>query len=230
VSNSSKLDALKRRWKVNRPRVGTAFLTYVDLRGRKPDDELASQYQFHVIDSADDPMLVRFSPRWQREWARPGFADGTVYAMYATDGDTIAAHCWVATDDISGLINGMPSFPLCEDEVYCWDLYLEPEYRRSNMGTFIGLSLMKEFDDRGYDWAYTMVDFGNVPSIFWHAGMGFNWVQIFKFVTVAQRVFLKIPSSPVPSFGPLSRHGRHSAESPDEPFGGSLLPAPYDGP
>jgi hypothetical protein len=54
---------------------------------------------------------------------------------------------------------------------------------------------------------------------------GFSWLQLFNYVQIGDRFFVKVPFSACPAFGPLSRRGRHSMADPPDPFGGALLPS-----
>jgi GNAT superfamily N-acetyltransferase len=212
------------RLRAYRPKIGTAFLTYVSLRDHVPKGGTTERYRFHEVTSGSDPMLARFAPRWQQRQTRPLLDEGAWYALVALDGDDVVGHVWVASDKVRGVANGVINVELCEGECYAFDLYLHPDHRRASLGSEIGDRLIQTFVDRGYEYAYTHVLFTNAGSVLWHHAFGFNWVQVFNFLTIGPRIWWCLPFGAAPRFGPLSRRGRHSEDHPDPPFGGAMIP------
>jgi ribosomal protein S18 acetylase RimI-like enzyme len=208
----------------HRPRIGTAFLTYLHLADHTVPHDTGGRYRFHEITSGSDPMLARFAPRWQQRLTRRLLDEGAWYALVALDGDEVAAHVWVASRTVKGRFNGVVDLRLAEDEAYAFDLYIRPGHRRASLGNEMGDRLIRTFKARGIEWAYTHVLFDNPGSVIWHHTFGYNWVQIFNYLTIGPRIWWRLPFGTCPRFGPMSRRGRHSTASPEAPFGGAMLP------
>lgn len=221
-----KIEGIRDRLRAWRPSIEPAYITYADLTGRSPDPAEApdERYELHIIESADHPVLARFAPPWQIRWARPRFEARTQFAIAVTDGERVAAHCWVAVGDLTGLANGVLSVRIRPDEAYAYDMYIQPEYRRGAMATYLGETLMHTFFERGCRYGITFVLHSNGPSVLWHHSLGFNWIQMVKVFHLGDRIWWKVPFSDVPGYGPASRRGRHRDADPDDYFGGGLLP------
>jgi GNAT superfamily N-acetyltransferase len=208
----------------HRPKVGSAFLTYLHLPDHEVPHDTGGRYCFHEVTSGSDPMLARFAPRWQQRLAAPLLDDGSWYALVALEDGEIVAHVWVASRSVRGWFNGVVDLRLRDDEAYAFDLYIRPEHRRASLGNEMGFRLVQTFRDRGVDWAYTHVLFENAGSVIWHHTFGYNWVQMFNYLTIGPRIWWRFPFSASPRFGPMSRTGRHSMADPPNPFGGAMLP------
>jgi ribosomal protein S18 acetylase RimI-like enzyme len=210
-----------------KPSVGTAFFNYLDLVATEPEPvELAAGFHAEYVESSSDPMFARVVPRWQRRLAAPRLDSGDWYLMVLLDDDKVFGHFWVALRHTRGWFQGFPRVHLSDrgDEAYGFDLYLEPEYRRGAVGQYVAYLTITSLRDRGVSIGYTHVLHDNVPSIFWHHGVGFNWVQTFNYLNIGPRIWWKIPFSESPRHGPLSRRGRHTERDPQMPFGGSYFP------
>ena len=208
-----------------RPKVGTAFVTYLDLDATQaPEVELPPQFRDVLIDSSSHPLLPRFSPRWQRRIAGPRLDAGDWYAVAMLDDDHIFGHFWLTLRNGQGLFNGIPNLHLGADEAYGFDLYLDPDYRRGNMSLWAAKVTIDTLRSKGASIGYTHVLHDNPGSVLWHHGIGFNWVQVFNYLNVGPRIWWRIPMSESPRYGPLSRRGRHTEDDPQLPFGGQMLP------
>jgi GNAT superfamily N-acetyltransferase len=221
-----------------RPHKGTAFLTYIDIPAklaRAGEGEGVAvgedaEYRFHEITSADDPELA-FAPGWQRRLCRTHMATGEWYCLVAYETATGAkvGHVWATTASTRGLLNGVVDVRLAPDEVYVWDLFIDPAHRRLGLSQAMGWALIHTFAARQKRWGLTHVLYENAPSIMWHHVFGFAWMQVFNYIHIGDRIWWKIPFATCPSFGPLSRHGRHDSAQPGDPFGGALVPSSDQG-
>ena len=207
-----------------RPRVGTAFLTYLDLEGSDVSQPLDDRYSFKVVESSADPLLGRFAPRWQRRFAGPRLDAGDWYALVILEGDKVIGHFWAALRPSNNPLSGAMRIRLRQDEAYGFDLYLNPDHRRGSIGTFVADATISELKLRGVRVGYTHVLFDNPASVLWHDSIGFNWVQMFNYINIGPRIWWKLPFSESPRYGPLSRRGRHNEADPQMPFGGALIP------
>lgn len=208
-----------------RPKVGTAFLTFLDIDAAAvPDVELSEGLTSRTITSSSDPLLARFSPGWQRRMAAERLDSGDWYVLVILDGDRLIGHFWASMVSTRGLFNGVINVSVGPDEAYGFDLYLDPEYRRGKIGNFVARTTILSLRERGVKVGYTHVLFDNAASIFWHHGVGFNWVQVFNYLNIGPRIWWRIPFSASPRYGPLSRRGRFNEENPAMPFGPSMLP------
>jgi hypothetical protein len=225
---------IKRRLANLRPRMRTAYLTYISVdakaatagKGEGVSTGEDAEYRFHEITSADDPALS-FAPRWQRRMCRTHMPTGAWYCLVAYDaatGDKVG-HVWSTTTSSNGLFNGVANVKLYPDEVYVWDLYIDPGHRGLGLSQAMGWALIRTYAARDKHWGFTHVVYDNAPSILWHHMFGFSWMQLFNYVQIGDRITWKLPFATCPSFGPLSRHGRHSSPDAPDPFGGSLLPS-----
>ena len=232
------VSGIGRRLERLRPRKGTAFLTYIDIEAKVASQGEGAgmavghdaEYRFHEITSADDPELT-FAPAWQRRLCETHMATGEWYCLvaYETDSGAKVGHVWATTASTRGVLNGVFDVRLAPDEVYVWDLFIDPGHRRLGLSQAMGWALIHTFDSRRKRWGLTHVVYENAPSILWHHVFGFSWMQVFNYVQVGDRVWWKIPFSTCPSFGPLSRRGRHAMAEPPDPFGGALVPSPDRG-
>jgi hypothetical protein len=208
-----------------RPRIGTAFLTFLDIDGVEPPEvDLPEGLSSRTITSSTDPLLARFSPRWQRRLAAPRLDSGDWYVLVILDGERLIGHFWASMVSTRGLFDGVLNVNVGPDEAYGFDLYLDPEYRRGKIGNFVAHTTIMSLRERNVKVGYTHVLFDNAPSIFWHHGVGFNWVQVVNYVNFGPRIWWKIPFSASPRYGPLSRRGRFDEDDPQMPFGSSMLP------
>ncbi len=214
--------------------MGTAYLTYINIPEKltqigalEAEAEPGTEtYRFHEITSADDPELA-FAPAWQRRLCATHMASGAWYCLVAYERETgrKVAHVWTTTETTRGLLNGVMNLKLAPDEVYVWDLFIDASHRGLGLGQSLGRALIRTFDARGKRWGLTHVLYDNAPSILWHHMFGFSWMQLFNYIKIGDRIWLKVPYAECPRFGPLSPQGRHSMAEPDDPFGGALVPA-----
>jgi L-amino acid N-acyltransferase YncA len=214
--------------------MGTAYLTYISAQAKMTtagtgegvatgDEE---EYRFHEITSPDDPALA-FAPRWQRRLCRTHMPTGAWYCLVAYEAASgkKVGHIWSTTTSSKGLFNGVVNVKLFPDEVYVWDLYIDPSHRRLGLSQAMGWALIRSYDARGKRYGLTHVLYENAPSVLWHHMFGFSWLQLFNYIQIGDRIWWKVPFATCPTFGPLSRDGRHSLPHPPDPFGGSLLPS-----
>jgi len=210
-------------WK---PEMGTAFLTYIEMApnvGR--EFETSPQYRLSEVTAADDPAFD-LMPRWQAALARDLVVAGRWCHLVAYDTETgdKVGHVWVTLESTSGLANGVMNVRLRHDEAYVFDLFIDPRHRRAALGNAMGQWLIQTFESRGVAWGLTHVMYDNAASVMWHHMFGFNWMQVFNYVHIGDRIWWKVPFGECPRFGPLSRRGRHSMAEPPDPFGGALIP------
>jgi GNAT superfamily N-acetyltransferase len=214
--------------------MGTAYLTYIPalekLETAGTGEGVATgedeAYRFHEITSPDDPELA-FAPQWLRRKCQTHMPSGEWYCLVAYEvatGEKVG-HVWTTTVSSRGLFNGVVNVKLCPDEVYVWDLYVDPSHRGLGLSQAMGWALVRGFTDRGKAYGITHVLYENAPSILWHHMFGFFWVQLFNYIQIGDRIWWKVPFGTCPRFGPLSKRGRHSMTDPPDPFGGSLLPS-----
>jgi ribosomal protein S18 acetylase RimI-like enzyme len=228
------LEAGRRRLEKLRPRTGTAYLTYISIhqkletagKGEGVATGEGAEYRFHEITSPDDPALA-FAPRWQRRLCRVHMPTGAWYCLVAYEAATgkKVGHVWSTTVSQNGLLNGMVNVKLHPDEVYVWDLYIDPSHRQLGLSQAMGWALIRSYAAREKRYGLTHVLYENAPSILWHHMFGFSWLQLFNYVQIGDRICVKVPFSACPAFGPLSRRGRHSLPDSPDPFGGALLPS-----
>ena len=209
-----------------RPRVGSAYLTYIDLVAADPEYvELDEHYTHAVVESSSDPLFAKVAPRWQRRIAAEKVDAGDWYVLVIMHDEKVIGHFWASVTSTRGLLNGVMDLELVDgEEAYGFDLYLDPEHRRGKIGNWVAWLTITGLRDRGMRWGYTHVLSDNVPSIFWHHGVGFNILQSFNYFNFGPRIWWKLPKSETPMYGPLSRRGRHSGDDPADPFGGSFFP------
>ncbi|HKY14735.1 MAG TPA: GNAT family N-acetyltransferase [Microthrixaceae bacterium] len=218
-----------------RPRISTAYLTYMVVAERQERIRLddgstapdgTGPYRFHEITSADDPVLS-FAPRWQRRLCRKGMANGW-YCLVAFDRETGAkvGHVWATSESTRGIANGIMNVQLAPDEVYVWDLFIDPAHRQLALSQEMANALVRTFDARGARYGLSHVLYENSASILWHHLFGCAVLQTFNFVHIGERILWKVPLAECPRYGPLSRHGRHSESDPAPCFGAALLPSP----
>jgi ribosomal protein S18 acetylase RimI-like enzyme len=209
-----------------RPEIGSAYLTYFDVRAHAGREVVTDdRYELHEVVEPADPM-IDLLPRWQRPLARRHIGNGSWYHLVATDRESgeKVGHVWLTVESTRGVANGVMNVRLAPDEVYVFDLYIHPEHRRAALGNAMAQWLVETFVVKGVRWGLTHVLHTNAVSVMWHHSFGFNWMQMYNYVRIGERIWWKIPLSDSPRFGPLSRRGRYSSDDPSDPFGGALLP------
>jgi GNAT superfamily N-acetyltransferase len=220
------LERVKTAVKGYRPEIGSGFLTYIDLPAAIPPPvDLDDRYSYKFVDSSTDPLLGRVAPRWQRRYVGQRMDAGDLIVLVIMHDDRVIGHFWLAFRTLPGLFNGVMNVELIEgEEAYGFDLYIDPEYRRGKIGNWVAWLIITTLCDRDVRYGYTHVLYDNVPSIFWHHGVGFNSLQTFNYFNFGPRIWWKMPFSETPRYGPLSRRGRYNDPEPPDPFGGSMLP------
>lgn len=201
-------------------------MPYLDLPSASHRQALSENYEMRLVERSDDPLLGRIAPPWMQRLAGPRLDAGDWYAMAILHGSDVVGRVWMALRVPHGPFNGIMNVRLADDEAYGFDLYIEPAHRRSDISSFMADHCINELQRRGVKVGYTHLDCDNAPSVFWHAGVGFNTIQSYNYLSIGDRVHWKIPFSDSPRWGPVSRRGRHS-EPPGErgdPFGNGLLP------
>ncbi len=222
-----KLQKLVELVKSYKPKVGSGYVTYIDLPLTTPDKvELGEEYSHVVVESGDHPLVPKITPRWQRRMAIEKLDRGDWYALVLLYNDDVIGHFWLASASTKGLFNGVMNLTVIPgEEVYGFDLFLHPDHRRGKIGNFVAWHTITLLQDRGYRYGYTHVLSDNVPSIFWHHGVGFNIYQSFNYINIGPRIWWKLPFSETPMYGPLSRKGRFNDPDPPDAFGGSFFPS-----
>ncbi len=237
---ANKFAQLKETLREYKPHITTAYLTYLDLTVQEPPGSTKDEVYSHVIlETSTDPLFKRIGTSSMRRVARPRLDAGDWYAVViladtgAKDSNgpaktvselEVAAYFWVALKPKRSLFSGVMNVHVLPDEAYGFDLYVKPEHRRGSLGNYVADIVITDLKDRGLKYGYTHLLYDNIPSIFWHDGVGFNVAQSFNLFSFGPRVTWKIPLSESPRYGPLSRKGRFNDPEPKECFGGSLLP------
>jgi len=219
------LEGLKRRAKSYKPHVQSAFIVYVTPR-KSPITEVDDQFDVVELTEPNDPLLDQITQPWQRKGARKMLAAKRCRVIVAlVDGKPIG-RIWEINASETAYFSGIPRVKLAQDETFLFDLFVEREYRRSNIGMTMADYFFKMYDpDHGdkVSYVYGFVSYENSPSIMWHYSIGFNIVQTINYLAIGDRIKWKIPLSDNPRFGIMSRAGRHT--DPDkELFGTSLFP------
>jgi hypothetical protein len=222
------LGGIKKRIVGLKPHVQSAFIVYVTPRKSPAADRVDDEFQVVEVTSPDDPLLDRISAKWQRPWAREQLAAGTLTIIVATkDGEPIGRIWESVALAHPSLFSGVPRVKLAKDEFFMFDLFVEREYRRSNIGMTMADYFFQRYDPEkpGNDakYGYGFISYENGPSILWHHSIGFNVVQTINYLSIGDRIKWRIPFSDVPRFGPMSRKGRHT-DPETELFGTGLLP------
>ncbi len=218
------VEGLKRRVKALRPRVQSAFIVYVTPRA-SPVDEVDEAFEIVQVTEPDDPILHKITQKWQQPYARKMLSDRRGRVIVALkDGEPIG-RIWEIFASERSYFAGVPRVKLAEGETFMFDLFVEREYRRSNIGMTMADYFFNLYDPETthVKYVYGFISYENAPSILWHYSIGFNIVQTINYLSIGERIKWKIPFSDMPRFGPMSRKGRH--EDPEkELFGTALFP------
>jgi hypothetical protein len=219
---------IKRRLTNLKPHVQSAFIVYVTPRKSPVTERVEDEFEVREVTSADDPLLPKVCAPWQLPWARQQMRNGTLEVIVALKDGVPIGRIWESTAaSHPALFSGVPRVKLAKDEFFMYDLFVEREYRRSNIGMTMADYFFRRYDpDKIGDsvkYGYGFISYENAPSILWHHSIGFNVVQTINYLAIGDRVKWRIPFSDVPRFGPMSRKGRHT--DPDkELFGFALFP------
>jgi RimJ/RimL family protein N-acetyltransferase len=105
---------------------------------------------------------------------------------------------------------------LAADEAYAYALWVKPELRPAGIATVVMAALLEEAQtDTSLSRVYGWVDRPNRQSaVLLRMVFGFTQVQSIKRLHLARRFGRQLPFSAEPSFGPLSRRGRHAERVP----------------
>ena len=218
------IEGLKRRISEYRPHVQSAFIVYVTPR-ESPVDEVDTQFEIVEVDKPDDPLLPQICQPWQMKDARASMAKGDLRIIVAlVDGRPIG-RIWELVASERRLFSGIPRVRLGPNESFMFDLFVEREYRRSNIGMTMADYFFNLYPPATSHmrYVYGFISYENAASILWHHSIGFNIVQTINYLAVGPRIKWKVPFSDMPRFGPMSRKGRHTDPEVDL-FGTSLLP------
>lgn len=221
------LKGLQRRLKQLRPHVQSAFVVYVTARDSPAAERVQSEFEVREVTEASDPLVSKVCPKWQRSWADQMFAEKRLTIIVALkDGEPIG-RIWELRGDNTSFFSGVPRVRQAPDEFFMFDLFVEREYRRSNIGMTMADYFFRKYSKEAlgstFKYGYGFISYENGPSIIWHHSIGFNVAQTINYLAIGERIKWRIPFSDVPRFGPLSRKGRHN--DPDkELFGTALFP------
>lgn len=218
------IEGLQRRLKEYRPHVQSAFIVYV-RPGPSPVAEIDPQFEIVQVTTPDDPLLAKMCEPWQIKIAKDSLRAGEWRILVALVDGRPVGRIWETNTTERRLFAGIPRVRLAKRETFMFDLFVEREFRRSNIGMTMADYFFKLYDveDSPVDYVYGFISYENAPSILWHHSIGFNIVQTFNYLAIGPRIKWKIPLSDNPRFGPMSRRGRHS--DPDvQLFGTSLFP------
>ena len=179
-----------------------------------------------MVTGPDDPIVEKITAKWQLTGAKQALAEGKWRIMVAVEGRRAGgAHLGGAGLRASNVRRGAARAAR-HDEAFMFDLFVEREYRRSNIGmTMAALLLLALRPGRHtrIKYVYGFISYENAPSILWHFSVGFNIVQTINYLAIGPRIKWKIPFSDNPRFGPMSNKGRYN-DPEKELFGTSLMP------
>jgi hypothetical protein len=222
------LGGIKKRATQLKPHVQSAFIVYVTARKSPAAERAESEFEVVEVTSPDDPLLDKVCAKWQLPWARGEMANGTLTVIVATKDGEPVGRIWESYAPYHrSLTSGVPRMRLAKDEFFMFDLFVEREYRRSNIGMTMADYFFRRYDpDKIGDkikYGYGFISYENGPSILWHHSIGFNVAQTINYLAIGDRIKWRIPFSDVPRFGPMSKKGRHT--DPDkELFGTAIFP------
>jgi CelD/BcsL family acetyltransferase involved in cellulose biosynthesis len=179
---------------------------------RKPIPELAEipGMEIHRVTSAQPGRWQDLVPRTQRRTVQRFLARGDVGYLASIE-DNFAGRIWVShtshRDPWSGL-----RIRLAPDEAYAYAMEVIPRYRALGLATpLVGRMLSDLREDKRLARVYGWVDSRNRESLFLlRIVFGFTQVQTAKRAHLLRRIGWQVRGSDQPSFGPLSRTGRHS--------------------
>jgi len=218
---------LQRRLKQLRPRIQSAFVIYVTPRESPAAERVQSEFEVQEVTTATDPLVAKVCPSWQRPWATQMFNEGRLTIIVALKDGVPIGRIWELHGDNNSYFSGVPRVKQAPDEFFMFDLFVEREFRRSNIGMTMADYFFRKFSIENigdsYKYGYGFIDYENGPSIIWHHSIGFNVVQTINYLAIGERIKWRIPFSDVPRFGPLSRKGRHTDPDKDL-FGTALFP------
>jgi hypothetical protein len=222
------LGGIKKRAKQLKPHVQSAFIVYVTPRESPAAERVESEFEVVEVTSASDPLFAKVCAKWQQPWARGEMENGTLTIIVATkDGEPIG-RIWESKAPFHrSLTSGVPRLHLAKDEFFMFDLFVEREYRRSNIGMTMADYFFRRYapDEIGdtMKYGYGFISYENGPSILWHHSIGFNVAQTINYLAIGDRIKWRIPFSDVPRFGPMSRKGRYN-DPEKELFGTAIFP------
>jgi|GEM_PF-5913002 len=218
------IEGLKRRLQEYRPHVQSAFIVYLTPR-TSPVQEVDEQFEIVQVTSSSDPLFPLVCEPWQRRLAGESLDRGDWRILVALVDGRPVGRIWETFVSERRWFSGIPRVRLAERETFMFDLFVEREYRRSNIGMTMADYFFKLYDPEldNIDYVYGFISYENAPSILWHYSIGFNIAQTINYLAVGPRIKWRIPFSDNPRFGPLSRRGRYSDPS-KQLFGTSLFP------
>lgn len=224
------LEGLKRRAKSYKPHIQSAFIVYV-VPNASPVNEVDEQFDVVEMTEPNDPLLDQITQPWQRKGARKMLAAQRGRVILALADGKPVGRIWEIFETETGFFSGIPRVKLAKRETFMFDLFVDREFRRSNIGMTMADYFFSRYDHGStrypsngtVDYVYGFVSYENAPSIMWHYSIGFNIVQTINYLSIGDRVKWKIPLSDMPRFGIMSRKGRHT--NPEKKmFGTSLFP------
>jgi len=218
------VEGLKKKIKAMKPKVQSAFVVYVTPR-ESPVEEVDETFEVVEVTTPTDPLVDQIVLPWQRPYARKMLAERRGRIIVATVEGKPIGRIWEIFTTERALFAGVPRVKLAPNETFMFDLFVEREYRRSNIGMTMADYFFKLYDPETTKATniYGFVSYENAASIMWHYSIGFNIVQTMNYLQIGDRVKWKIPFSDMPRFGPMSRKGVHS-DPEKQLFGTSLFP------
>jgi GNAT superfamily N-acetyltransferase len=226
----SVVEKIRRKVKNLRPHIQSAYVVYalpkigVTFDG---DDE----FEVREVTTPDDPLIDQIVAPWQRSWARQLFRDGRGRIIVALVDGRPVGRVWEIFASEKSLFSGIPRMALAHDERLFFDLFVEREYRRSNIGSVMANYVYSLYPgsnpETGFvgpvKYAYGFISYENSGSILWHYANGFNVAQTVNYLSIGERVKWRIPFSDMPRMGPWSRKNR-IVDDKIEMFGTALFP------
>lgn len=162
-----------------------------------------------VFERLDDSALSDALPPDRLRLLEERAARGDVYLVAFVESRTAG---WVTVarsshrDPWSGL-----RVRLAPDEIYVYDLWIHPRYRRSGIALHLSRATLRyAADDPALSWLLCWADEDNVASQrLMRDVLGLSPLQKVRYARIADRVGARVPFSDTPRYGPFSRRGRH---------------------
>jgi hypothetical protein len=217
------LDGIKRRLQEYRPHIQSAYVMYLPVQGT-PIENPDESFEVRWVTSSDDPVLPKLVQKWQMKAAKESLDRGVWQCLVGfVDGEPVA-RLWTTLKSERRYFTGNPRVRLAPDELYFFDLYIEPEHRRGGLAWTLADVMFRTYDPSIADvpYVYSFVEIENSASFMWHHSIGFNIMQSVNMFMFGPRIKWKVPFSDMPRYGPFSKAGRFT--DPRDLFGPSIMP------
>lgn len=213
-------DKVKNKLQSNKPRT-TACIIYVRPLPLIADDKVPAgdDFRFKVVRDPTDPHLRQLETPERLEQMKGPFARGTfvILAIHIPT-DRAIGKMWIMTrtPEAGDAKRGMLPIHLARDEVFLFDLWVDPEFRRQAVGFTMAYELGAAVDAYFPDarWVYGYAHKDNEASRNLMELLYGMWpVQEITEIEVGLSYVNMVPNSDSPKFGPFSKKGRHSGDA-----------------